>query len=154
MLRPAALVLVALLAGGCFDGDDDTSATAGTGASPAAFRAEAAAVCQKYAKQIATLATPGDLQALADAGDRALDLQQEELDELRMLSPPEADADDVEQMLTGLESAIATGHDLVDAARDGDQASVAEAVGTLRTQLEDVNRIARDLDLGACAITG
>ena len=57
-------------------------------------------------------------------------------------------------MLTGLEDAIATGQDLVDAARSGDQASVAEAVGTLRTQLEDVNRIARDLDLGACAITG
>ena len=151
MLRPAALVLVALIAGGCLDGDAGSSAT---GASPAAFRAEAQAVCQKYARQIGALATPGDLGALADAGDRALDLQQEELDELRALTPAEADAADVEQMLTGLEDAIATGQDLVDAARSGDQASVAEAVGTLRTQLEDVNRIARDLDLGACAITG
>ena len=42
MLRPAALVLVALIAGGCLDGDAGSSATGATGASPAAFRAEAA----------------------------------------------------------------------------------------------------------------
>ena len=154
MLRASALVVVALIAGGCFDGGDDGSATAGTGTSPAAFRADAAAVCQTYAKRIGALPTPGDLDALADAGDRAIDLQQQELDELRALTPPEADAAEVERMLTGLEGAIATGHELVDAARSGDGPGVAAAVGTLRTQLEDVNGLARDLDLGACVITG
>ena len=107
-----------------------------------------------FTLRIAALGTPSDLQALAVAGSKAIDLQAAEVRQLRALRPPQSEAGKVGSMLDAVDRAIGIGRDLVSAARNGDTASVMDAVPRLQSQLEAANRLARSLRLGQCAIVG
>ena len=96
---------------------------------------------------------PSDLAGLAQQGERAVGLEQQELTELRALKPPPEQAGQVNDMLDAIEQAIADGHDLIDAARVGQRKAVNDAVTSLQGHLETANELAKELDLGTCAIT-
>ena len=156
-MRPAAVaaaaVAVAVICAGCLGGGSGSSGSASYQLTHAEYVAKAGAVCSSYRKRIAALPTPSDLQKLADSGERAIELQRQEVAELRRLAPPAADAADVNRMLEAVERGIAAGEQLVAAARTNDAPAVAAAAQSLQSALEPANRIARKLDLGACAIT-
>lgn len=147
-----ASLAIAPLAAGCLGGG--TSATSQATLTRQEFTSQAEQICVDYTKKIGDLPVPTDLAGLAQQGERAVALEQEELEKLRALNPPPEQADQVNQMLDSIEQAIGDGHDLIDAARIGHRDAVNEAVKSLQGHLETANELAKDLDLGTCAITG
>jgi hypothetical protein len=145
----AAAVAVALvLAAGCDGGGGGTSAAAPTRAE---YLAEAKRICVDYQKQIGELKGSSDLGALAAQGGKAIDLQEAEVKELRRLTPPAADADAINRILDAVDRSIATGRELVAAARENDVEAVTAAAGTLRDRLAEANRLAKPYGLDLCA---
>jgi hypothetical protein len=153
---PARLALpvltVALLAGGCLGGGSGSSSSSGQ-LTKAQYSQQASAICRSYKKKIAALPTPADLKKLAQSGEKAIALQQQELDELARLRPPEAIGADVRQMLAAVQRGVQQGSRLVLAAQQGNRTEVKAAAGGLQAQLEQANEIARRLDLGDCVIS-
>lgn len=149
----ATLLLVPVLAGCLGGGGGGSSAAGGTALTAAQYRSRAAAICTAYRAKLAKLPTPSDLAGLAEQGTKAVDLQQAEVNALRGLKPPGAMADQTGQMLDAVEQAIGDGHDLIAAARNAQPAKVTAAVASLRGHLTTANTLAKQLDLGACAIT-
>jgi hypothetical protein len=148
-----ASLAIAPLAAGCLGGGG-SAATSQATLSRAEFTSRADQVCESYTKKISSLPVPSDLAGLAQQGERAVGLEQQELEELRALRPPPEQADQVDQMLDAIEQAIGDGHDLIDAARVGKRRAVNDAVTSLQGHLETANEVAKQLDLGSCAITG
>jgi hypothetical protein len=144
----AVFATAALVAAGCSGGGGGS--TTASGPTRAAYLAEAKRICVGYQNRIADLKAPADLRALADQGERAIDLQQAELQELRRLTPPTADARSIDAILDHLDQSIATARKLVAAARDGDLAAVNAAAATLRGQLAEANRLAKPYGLDLC----
>jgi hypothetical protein len=147
-----ASLAIAPLAAGCLGGG--SGGTSQATLTRAEFTNQAEQICASYTKQISSLPVPSDLAGLAQQGERAVELQQQEVDALRALHPPDAQAAQVDDMLKAIEQAIGDGHDLIDAARIGHRDAVTVAVTSLRGHLETANELARQLDLGTCAITG
>ncbi|HVG88776.1 MAG TPA: hypothetical protein VM823_07370, partial [Gaiellales bacterium] len=89
-MRPAAAaaaaVAVAVICAGCLGGGSGSSGSASHQLTHAEYVAKAGAVCSSYRKRIAALPTPSDLQKLADSGERAIELQRQEVAELRRLA--------------------------------------------------------------------
>ena len=138
-------------AAGCLGGG--SAGTSQATLTRAEFTSRAEQICTSYTKQISSLPVPSDLAGLAQQGERAVGLEQQELQELRALNPPPEQADQVNDMLDAIEQAIADGHDLIDAARVGKRKAVNDAVSSLQGHLETANELAKELDLGTCAIT-
>jgi hypothetical protein len=149
----ATLLLVPVLAGCLGGGGGGSSGGGGTQLSAAEYRSQAAAICTSYRAKLAKLPTPSDLAGLAEQGTRAVDLQQEEVNALRRLTPPDSMADQTGQMLDAVEQAIGDGRKLITAARSAQPVKVTAAVASLRGHLTTANTLAKQLDLGACAIT-
>jgi hypothetical protein len=156
-MRRAALasiaVAVAVMASGCLGGGGGSSSSSAGGPSPAQFTAKAEAICRSYKQQIAKLPTPSDLKKLADSGEKAVELQRQEVAELRKLTPPSSQAADIKQMLDAVDQGISKADELIAAARRNDAKAVADAAQALQTALAPANQIARRLHLGECAIT-
>jgi hypothetical protein len=146
-----ASLAIAPLAAGCLGGGSAGSSQATL--TRAEFTSRAEQICTSYTKRISSLPVPSDLAGLAQQGERAVGLEQQELKELRALNPPPEQAGQVNDMLDAIEQAIADGHDLIDAARVGQRKAVNDAVTSLRGHLETANELAKELDLGTCAIT-
>ncbi len=149
----ATLLLVPVLAGCLGGGGGASSSAAGPALTAAQYRAQAAAICTSYRAKLAKLPTPSDLAGLAEQGTKAVDLQQAEVNALRGLKPPDSMADQTGRMLDSVELAIGDGRDLVAAARKAQPVKVTAAVASLRGHLTTANTLAKQLDLGACAIT-
>ena len=145
--------MAAAVAPACSDGGGEASSSTGPPLSRAEFTSRASDVCRSYRDRIRALKTPSDLQGLADAGEKAVTLQKDELAELRRLRPPAAESADVDKMLDAVGRGIDKADALIAAARDGDQEEVAAAVAGLQAELETANQLARRLKLGDCAIT-
>jgi hypothetical protein len=150
LLAAAAL---AAAAPACNDSGGGSSSSSGPVLTRAEFTSRASDICRSYRDKIRALKTPSDLEGLAAAGEKAVELQKAELAELRRLRPPPAEAADVERMLDAVQRGIDKADDLIAAARDGDQDTVTSAVAGLQAELETANRFARKLSLGDCAIT-
>ena len=148
------VLAVALLASGCLGSGGSSSGSSSPRLTVAEYRTQASAICATYRHRIAALGTPSDLQALAVAGSKAIDLQAAEVRELRALRPPQSEAGKVDSMLDAVDRGIRIGRELVSAARKGDTAAVMDAVPRLQGKLEAANRLARGLRLGTCAIVG
>ena len=147
-----ASLAIAPLAAGCLGGG--SGGTSQATLTRAEFTSRAEQICVNYTKKLSSLSVPSDLAGLAQQGERAVELEQQEVNELRALRPPPAQAAQVDQMLNSIEQAIGDGHDLIDAARIGHRDAVSSAVTSLQGHLETANELARQLDLGTCAITG
>src|SRR5689334_2977011 len=116
---PAAVLLLVPLLAGCLGGSGGgSSGGSGTALSPAEYRSQAAAICTSYRTRLAKLPTPSDLAGLAEQGTKAVDLQQQELNALRRLTPPDSMADQTGRMLDAVEQAIGDGRTLITAARN------------------------------------
>ncbi len=146
-----ASLAIAPLAVGCLGGG--SAGTSQATLTRAEFTSRAEQICTSYTNRISALPVPSDLAGLAQQGERAVGLEQQELQELRALHPPPEQAGQVNDMLDAIEQAIADGHDLIDAARVGQRKAVNDAVTSLQGHLETANELAKELDLGTCAIT-
>ncbi|MDX2380667.1 MAG: hypothetical protein QNM02_13020 [Acidimicrobiia bacterium] len=83
-----------------------------------------------------------------EAMDEVVPIVDEQLDDLRELSPPAEDEDLIETLFADQESAIADFAGLMDAAAGGDQAAMAEL--ELDDPFDDINRRAREYGLTVC----
>ena len=145
--RSSAAVAVALLLLPACSGGGSAS----SGPTRAQFTSQALAICQSYQRKITGLRGSANLTQLAQQGRKAIALQRAELAQLRALTPPPADRDQVQRMLDSLDTATGTAGSLVDAAERGDALATAAAAAKLRVQLAVVNRLAKPYGLDVCA---
>jgi hypothetical protein len=90
------------------------------------------------------------LDQAADYFETVAGLQQELLDELRDLPPPDEDAEEVTETLDLVEGGIEDINVAVEAARDGDADTYSESLDDAVSQFEDADEAAADLGLQVC----
>jgi hypothetical protein len=155
----AVVVSGLLLLGACSSDDGDDSAddtvkeTTTTEAEAIAFadwQEAADELCEESDEAIAELPEIESTEDFADVGPDALEIAQDQYDEMVELGLPDEQADVVEEVLELLEEQLALTEDLIAAAEEGDEDAVEEilAEGTeLEEQLAD---LADDLELEVC----
>ena len=147
MTRLAAIALLAAagaLAGGCAGGNDGRL-------SEAEFREQANAICVEYDQRIEDLGEPGSLEEVPEFVNEAIPIIEEGLAELRELEPPEELEADYDRMLDETERSVGVAERLRDAAAEGDQQAVQDALEEGTAADSESDRIARDLGLEECA---
>lgn len=144
----AAACATALLGAACSGGGGDAASDAAPNRGE--YVAQAKRICVDYQEQIAGLKASSNLTELAMQGERAIELQQAEIDALRELEPPPDDAPAIERMLDTMDGAAETARELVAAARAQDEAAVTSSVSVLRDQLAEANRLAKPFGLDLC----
>jgi hypothetical protein len=111
-----ALLATSLIAAGCGDDDDETTgATGGTGATGAAgpaptkeeFIAEADQICRAAEDELDQEFETTEAESATDfARDVIVPRQQELIDDLRDLTPPEGDEDQIETLLNSVQEGL------------------------------------------------
>ena len=163
MTRTKTLALIAvggaLVLAGC-GGDDDESTTASTAATGATgtsgvaltkeeFITQADAICAQGDEDIETAATeqfgesgqPQNEQEIVDFTDTVvIPSIQSQLDGIALLTPPEGDEEEIEELLTELQAALDELSENPESLADG-------------TSFEDVNQLAADYGFTNCGGT-
>jgi hypothetical protein len=140
----AVLGALGLLAVGCGGGG-------GGRLSEAEFREQANAICLEYDRRIEDLGEPGSLEEVPEFVNQAIPIIEEGLAELRELEPPEELEADYDRMLDETERSVGVAERLRDAAAEGDQQAVQDALEEGNAADSESDRIARDLGLDECA---
>jgi hypothetical protein len=141
----AFLAAAGLLAGGCGDGDGDGRLSA------AELRERANAICREYDERIENLGEPGSLEEVPEFVNEAIPIIEEGLAELRELEPPEDLEADYDRMLDETEKSVGVAERLRDAAAEGSQQAVRDALEEGNAADSESDRIARELGLEECA---
>jgi hypothetical protein len=96
--------------------------------------------------------TDEQLEEAADFLEAQDELQEETVDSLEELPPPEetADADEVEEILGVVQQALDDEGRAIDAARDGDAAEFTEFLGSAADEYEEAQQAAADFGLEEC----
>ena len=131
VLRPA-LVATLLLVAGCGDDGDGETIT------KQEWLASAEAICADMSAQEDEIAEPQDLEEMADAVDRILEITDEGIDELKALSAPDGDEEAVAGIIESFEGLAAAGAEFIDA---------VVASGSLDEMTPEVEAAFRDLEL-------
>jgi hypothetical protein len=126
----------------------------GGGSSAGEFRQQADAICAKYEDKINTLGSPTSLDELADFVGQAVPIIEQGNNELKSLEPPDELADDWDRAMQIQDENLETTRDLQDAIRDQDDAKVQELLGKLNSAQDESNQIAQKLGLQNCGRTG
>jgi hypothetical protein len=133
-----------LLTAGCAGGGDDEPTRA-------EWAAEANQICRTYARRIQAVGQPATPAAAAAFVRRAIPLAREEVEKLRALEAPEADAGRIDRMLDNVGQGIDALGAVVLARDSGDEAAVRAATQQGARVAAVSDRIARDLGASACA---
>jgi hypothetical protein len=138
------LVLAAALVAGCGGG--------GNGGAPSAdeFRQQADAVCAKYEQKLNALGEPASPEDLADFVDKAVPIIEQGNAELNDLDPPDELQDDWDRAMDLQNENLETTRDLRDAVRDNDPARIQELVAKLDSTTAESNRLAENMGLDKC----
>lgn len=138
------LVLAAALVAGCGGG--------GNGGAPSAdeFRQQADAVCAKYEQKLNALGEPASPEDLADFVDKAVPIIEQGNTELNELDPPDELQDDWDRAMELQNENLETTRDLRDAVRDNDPARIQELVAKLDSTTAESNRLAENMGLDKC----
>jgi hypothetical protein len=122
--------------------------TAGSGQSPSSIAKEnyarqANAICQTMNEKVKALPAPdvNDLSAVADHGERSVEINGDGMKQLRSLTPPPGDEATIDNFYTKVENGLALAQRYIEALRSGiSDAEAARAANALI--IESNNRIA------------
>jgi hypothetical protein len=121
--RPALFLAVvaaaALLAAGCGRGGGGGGGT--TTLSKEEFASSITKICTEGRKKIANLGIDlSSVSGIANAGDKAVDLETEQIEQFKSLHPPDEIKDQVDDFVSKAETSRDKLRELVDAAKNGD----------------------------------
>lgn len=150
-----AIIGAAALIAGCGGGDDDTTTTvaeAPPALSAEEFRDQANAVCADISARTDEIDFPETPEGIADALDQVRDAQDEGVDRLRDITPPEEFEAEWEEAIGLQEELVAAVGDAVDRIEAGDDPETVfiELSGATEEQSERLDEIAADLGLDEC----
>ena len=138
----AAIALLALAACGGGDGGDQLTADE--------FRQQADAICGEFEGRLDDLGTPESLDDLQGYVDDAVPILEEGTNRLDELQPPDELEEDWNRAMEINREQLDNVRELLDAVADGDQASVAELLQQSDEAREESNQLAADLGLTEC----
>jgi hypothetical protein len=141
--RIAAAVAVLALAA-CGGGDDGDQLTADE------FRQQADAICGEFEGRLDELGTPESLDDLQGYVDDAVPILEEGTNRLDELPPPDELEEDWNRAMEVNREQLDNVRELQDAVADGDQARVAELLQQSDEAREESNQLAADLGLTEC----
>ena len=141
----AVAMAVAAVAAACGGGDGG-----GDRLTKEQYIAEADAICADINEQLDALGEPGNLEEVAELAESAVGIQEEALEKLRALQPPEADEATLNEAYELLDQQVVLGNEIADAARDGDAASITAIIGQLEGIDNQADQIAIDYGLTEC----
>ena len=139
----AALVGVVVLLAGCGGGGD-------TRLSREEFESQANAICAKYQKQLNALGTPSSVEEIPDLVEQALAILNKEVAEIAALNPPTDMQTEFDAMIEASNNTKDAANDLSQAAKDGDQAAVQNALDEGNAASKKADQIATQLGLDSC----
>ncbi|MGH3040897.1 MAG: hypothetical protein ACRDNG_04005 [Gaiellaceae bacterium] len=143
----AALAAVALAAG-CGGGGDGGGG--GERLTAEEFVQQADAICEDTNQQLDELNEPENVDDLAALAAEAVSINEQSVDALRELNPPEELQGQFDRALELLDQQNALGRELVTAAEDGDQAKIQEIVAQGEPLQTEARGIAGELGLTKC----
>lgn len=144
----ALLLSLALLVGGvaaACGGDDG-----GERLAREEFTQQADAICEEANERVEALGQPSSPDELAAIAAQAVAIQEQALDALRELRPPEDIEERYEQALDLVRQQADLGRELVDAAEEGNQARVTELLAEIEPLNRQADEIAREIGLVDC----
>ena len=137
-----AIALLALAACGGGDGGDQLTADE--------FRQQADAICGEFEGRLDDLGTPESLDDLQGYVDDAVPILEEGTNRLDELQPPDELEEDWNRAMEINREQLDNVRELQDAVADGDQARVAELLQQSDEAREESNQLAADLGLTEC----
>lgn len=139
----AGAAAVAALAAACGGGD-------GERLTKDQYIDAADAICVGVNERLDALGEPGTLEEVVALAEDAIAIQEEALNRLRALRPPEADVATLNGAYDLLDQQVELGNELAEAARVGDTDRITELVGELQGVDDQADEIARDYGLQEC----
>ena len=140
------LAAVSLIAAGC--GDDEGG---GEALSKDEFVKQANDVCKKYEAKAKELGDPQSLEELPEYADKAVALFDDQLGELKDLTPPEDMQEDYDALIATGEDAKKTIQDLKSAAQDKDEQEIQKISQDAEKRDQESDKLAADLGLTECS---
>jgi hypothetical protein len=138
----AALAAGAVLSASGCGGDDRLSEEE--------FREQANSVCADYEDRIRDIGTPTSVDEIPAYVDEALPVVEQEIEELKALSPPSEQQETFDEMIAEAEKAAAVGPELREAAEENDRAAIERALDEGNAASDRADEHARELGLTAC----
>lgn len=138
----AAIALLALAACGGGDGGDQLTADE--------FRQQADGICAEFEGRLNELGTPESLEDLQGYVDDAVPILEEGTNRLDELQPPEELEEDWNRAMEINREQLENVRGLQDAVADGDQARVTELLQESDDARDESNQLAADLGLTEC----
>lgn len=114
------------------------------------FITQADAICAAAEEEIADLERPTNPDQIDDFVERARELTENTLEQLRELEPPEADAEELERMLDAIQRAVDQLPDLAEAAKTNDTQAIADASREVQEATETSREIASEYGFEKC----
>jgi hypothetical protein len=142
------LGLVVLVAAGCGGGGGTKRL------SQAELVSQGNAICVAASGKIDKLGDPGTLADIGRIGARLAAIRDAEATELAALLPPKADVSTTARLVVALRARNETLHDVVKAARKGDQAAAAKALAAGQSFGDTASNAALAIGLDRCAEGG
>jgi hypothetical protein len=144
VLGIAAMGAVAVLIAACGGGGG------GEALSAEEFRQQADAICKDYEGQINDLGSPNSLDELPAFVDKVIPIIEEGNAKLADLEPPDELAEDWDRAMELQNENLDVAHDLQDAIHDQDTARVQDDLTKLNATDQRSNEIARKIGLEDC----
>lgn len=114
------------------------------------FVAAADDACREADERIRSIGRPRVEEGVLEYVEQAEDIADALVSDLRALDPPEGDADQVEQMIDGLERSADLLAPLAEATIDRDQETLAELQQEVQQTTDDVNEAAESYGFQVC----
>jgi hypothetical protein len=165
VMAAALAIPVALVAcgddGGSSDSDTTDASTDVDTISLDEWIEEADEICASNDDEIEDLDQPSadpsdtdlsdeELEEVSDYLNEISDLQQDTVDSLRALPPPDEDADEVEDTIDLVQAAVDDTRSAAEAAADGDQDEMEEQLSDASEQFDEAGEMASDIGLREC----
>ena len=114
------------------------------------FIAQADAICAEAEEEIADMERPTNPDQIDSFVQQARELTENTLEQLRELDPPEADAEQLEQMLDAIQRAVDQLLALAEAAKTNDTQAIADASREVQEATETSREIASEYGFEKC----
>jgi hypothetical protein len=144
-----AMLCAAALAAGCGGGGDGGDG-GGERLTAEEFVQQADAICEDTNQQLDELDEPANVDELAALAAEAVSINEQSVDALRELNPPEELQEPFDRALELLDQQNALGRELVTAAEEGDQARIQEIVAEGEPLQTEARALAGELGLTEC----
>jgi hypothetical protein len=158
-------LVLAVAAAGCGNGGTGAGGTGGGGEerlTKAAFISQADAICATaHTKEQAIdfpsvdpqSATDDQMNQLAEALDKAVDVDRQEIDDLRKLNAPADFADGFDESMNELSEGLDHAEKAADAARDGKKEEITKELAAVEAKANEANDRAKAYGLKICGGT-